>query len=194
MSPLPPAPPPSSPPSTPLPELDFAYGAPEQGPWNDPVGEERWQALLCLWLADLQPELPAGLRAPAYSLGLQFCDDASIAELNGSWRQKPEATDVLAFAAQGGEPDQRQPLPPGEPLELGDIVISLETAARQRDPALGLDGELLFLASHGLLHLLGWDHPDDQQLAAMLERQQRLLALSPLNLSPAEIGGNVPIP
>lgn len=190
MSPLPPA----SPPSTPLPELDFAYGAPEQGPWNDPVGEERWQALLCLWLADLQPELPAGLRAPAYSLGLQFCDDASIAELNGSWRQKPEATDVLAFAAQGGEPDQRQPLPPGEPLELGDIVISLETAARQRDPALGLDGELLFLASHGLLHLLGWDHPDDQQLAAMLERQQRLLALSPLNLSPAEIGGNVPIP
>ncbi|NDC15852.1 MAG: rRNA maturation RNase YbeY [Synechococcaceae bacterium WB9_2_170] len=186
MSPLPPA--------SPLPELDFAYGAPEQGPWNDPVGEERWQALLCLWLADLQPELPAGLRAPAYSLGLQFCDDASIAELNGSWRQKPEATDVLAFAAQGGEPDQRQPLPPGEPLELGDIVISLETAARQRDPALGLDGELLFLASHGLLHLLGWDHPDDQQLAAMLERQQRLLALSPLNLSPAEIGGNVPIP
>lgn len=194
MSPLPPASPPSTPPSTPLPELDFAYGAPEQGPWNDPVGEERWQALLCLWLADLQPELPAGLRAPAYSLGLQFCDDASIAELNGSWRQKPEATDVLAFAAQGGEPDQRQPLPPGEPLELGDIVISLETAARQRDPALGLDGELLFLASHGLLHLLGWDHPDDQQLAAMLERQQRLLALSPLNLSPAEIGGNVPIP
>jgi probable rRNA maturation factor len=57
-----------------------------------------------------------------------------------------------------------------------------------------LDQELLFLASHGLLHLLGWDHPDDQQLAAMLERQQRLLALSPLNLSPAEIGGNVPTP
>lgn len=95
---------------------------------------------------------------------------------------------------RGGGPDQPQPLPPGEPLELGDIVISLETAARQRDPAQGLDQELLFLASHGLLHLLGWDHPDDQQLAAMLERQQRLLALSPLNLSPAEIGGNVPTP
>ncbi len=180
--------------SSPLPPLDLAYGVPEQGPWRDPVGEERWQALLRLWLADLQPELPAGLRAEAYSLGLEFCDDASIAELNGSWRQKPEATDVLAFAAQEGEPDQRQPLPPGEPLELGDIVISLETAARQQDPALGLAQELLFLASHGFLHLLGWDHPDDQQLAAMLERQQGLLALSHLGLSPAEIGGNLPTP
>jgi len=194
MSPLSPASPPALPPSSPLPELDFAYGVPESGPWGDPVGEKRWQALLCRWLADLQPELPAGLRAPAYSLGLQFCDDASIAALNGTWRQKPGPTDVLAFAAQEGGPDQPQPLPPGEPLELGDIVISLETAARQRDPAQGLDQELLFLASHGLLHLLGWDHPDDQQLAAMLERQQRLLALSPLNLSPAEIGGNVPTP
>ncbi len=65
----------------------------------------------------------------------------------------------------------------GEPLELGDIVISLETAARQA-PEHGhdLERELLFLASHGLLHLLGWDHPDEASLAAMLERQERLLA------------------
>jgi probable rRNA maturation factor len=64
-----------------------------------------------------------------------------------------------------------------EPLELGDIVISLETAARQApDHGHPLERELLFLASHGLLHLLGWDHPDDASLAAMLSRQERLLA------------------
>ncbi|MFM7646562.1 MAG: rRNA maturation RNase YbeY, partial [Cyanobium sp.] len=63
----------------------------------------------------------------------------------------------------------------GQPLELGDIVISIETAARQAaDHGHNLEQELLFLASHGLLHLLGWDHPDDTSLEAMLARQERL--------------------
>lgn len=63
------------------------------------------------------------------------------------------------------------------PLELGDIVISVQTAARQApEHGHSLERELLFLASHGLLHLLGWDHPDDASLAAMLARQQQLLA------------------
>jgi probable rRNA maturation factor len=67
--------------------------------------------------------------------------------------------------------------PSGEPLELGDIVISLETAARQAAAAdTSLEAELLFLASHGLLHLLGWDHPDAESLAAMLSRQEALIA------------------
>ena len=62
-------------------------------------------------------------------------------------------------------------------LELGDIVISLDTAARQApEHGHSLEQELLFLASHGLLHLLGWDHPDDASLAAMLARQDLLLA------------------
>lgn len=63
-----------------------------------------------------------------------------------------------------------------EPLELGDIVISLETAARQaEDAGTDLEAELLFLASHGLLHLLGWDHPDEPSLNAMLARQEALI-------------------
>jgi len=65
-------------------------------------------------------------------------------------------------------------------LELGDIVISLETAAHQApEHGHSLEQELLFLASHGLLHLVGWDHPDDASLAAMLARQERLLAAGP---------------
>ena len=67
--------------------------------------------------------------------------------------------------------------PSGEPLELGDIVISLESAARQAAAAgTSLEAELLFLASHGLLHLLGWDHPDEASLATMLSRQEALIA------------------
>ena len=146
--------------------LDLAYVGP------DPFGEERWLHLLIGWLTDLQAELPVPLRSADYSLGLQFCDDAAIAELNGQWRQQPRPTDVLSFAAQDEAP---QPLE-GLPLELGDIVISIPTAERQApEHGHSLEQELLFLASHGLLHLLGWDHPDEAALAAMLKRQEALL-------------------
>jgi probable rRNA maturation factor len=179
-----------------MPDLDLAFEADPAlpaalrqaaGPWADPLqGAEPWHGLLSAWLAELAAELPAPLRAPAYSLGLSLVGDGEIAALNGDWRQKPEPTDVLAFAAQdeGLEQAPAMPLPnwaegasEAEPLELGDIVISLETAARQAaDHGHSLERELLFLASHGLLHLLGWDHPDDASLAAMLARQERLLA------------------
>jgi probable rRNA maturation factor len=174
----------------PTPALDLAFSvadgfAPELrqgavGLADDPAGEQRWATHLAAWLRQLEPDLPAGLRAPAYSLGLTLTDDTTIAALNADWRQRQGPTDVLAFAAQ----EEAPPLPAGgegidtegEPLELGDIVISLETAARQAE-AVGheLERELLFLASHGLLHLLGWDHPDEATLQAMLDRQERLI-------------------
>jgi probable rRNA maturation factor len=142
--------------------------------------EGLWGDLFRRWLAELSEELPPALRHGAYSLSLQIVGDGAIADLNRSWRDRPGPTDVLAFAAQEGAP----PLPAapsdleaGEvPLELGDIILSLETAARQADDhGHPLEQELRFLASHGLLHLLGWDHPDEPSLAAMLARQERLL-------------------
>jgi probable rRNA maturation factor len=148
--------------------------------------EGHWQALLGDWLGQLSPELAAELRAPAYCLGLLITDDRSIAVLNGEWRQQEGPTDVLAFAAQ------EAPLPPGalaelgeaEPLELGDIVISLETAARQaQEHDHDLARELRFLASHGLLHLLGWDHPDAASLERMLARQELLLVKAGVPIS-----------
>ena len=148
--------------------------------------ERHWQALLGDWLGQLSPELPAPLRHPAYSLGLLITDDRSIAVLNREWRQQEGPTDVLAFAAQEAPlpPDALAELGGVEPLELGDIVISLETAARQaQDHDHDLERELLFLASHGLLHLLGWDHPDAASLERMLARQELLLAKAGVPIS-----------
>jgi len=188
------------------------------------TAEEGWSRLLARWLAELSDEIPAPWRRSAYSLGLQLCDDASIATLNNTWRHRNEPTDVLSFAAleSGLEDGPYLPLPAGlveevglseaengmeeqgmeenemkvngwerealddarglawessgEPLELGDIVISLESAARQAAAAgTSLEAELQFLASHGLLHLLGWDHPDEASLATMLSRQEALI-------------------
>lgn len=144
---------------------------------NNMEAEALWTGVIGGWLAALAPELPPPLRAPAYSLGLSLVDDATMATFNQAWRQQTGPTDVLAFAAREGAPPLPHPPTPADPLELGDIVISLETAARQASEAgQSLQQELLFLASHGLLHLLGWDHPDEESLAAMLQRQDDLLS------------------
>jgi probable rRNA maturation factor len=180
-------------------DLDLAFSADAElapellragGAWLDPLeGADPWHQLLEGWLGRLAAELPPELQAPGYSLGLSLVGDAEIAALNSDWRQKQGPTDVLAFAAQDNDlvGSSPMPMPPGlagddaasevDPLELGDIVISVETAARQAtDHGHDLEQELLFLASHGLLHLLGWDHPDDASLAAMLTQQEQLLA------------------
>ena len=85
---------------------------------------------------------------------------------------------ILDVAALEDSPDWLQEAS----VELGDIVVSLDTARRQAlEQVHSLRHELRWLVSHGLLHLLGWDHPDDTSLEAMLQLQEQLL----------DSGGNV---
>ena len=97
-------------------------------------------------------------------VALRLCNDATIRELNRDYRSKDKPTDVLAFA-------QREAATADFAL-LGDIVISVETAKRQAKR--GLYPELLHLASHGLCHLLGYDHRDDDEERVMNARAARL--------------------
>ncbi len=143
----------------------------------DPELEALWQQRLSRWLTDLQPRLATPLRQPAYELSLRLTDDAEVHQLNRDFRQIDRPTDVLSFAALEAAPiPGSAEMADDEPLYLGDIVISLETSARQ-----ALAGghsqrvEDAWLAAHGLLHLLGWDHPDDESAIAMLELQEELL-------------------
>ena len=144
---------------------------------SDLLDETVWLQQLERWLSSLSRDssldCPSLVRsAEELSLGLRFTDDASIAELNRTWRQKTGPTDVLSFAALDDAGDWME----GPSIELGDIVVSLETARRQaEEQGHSLQRELRWLVSHGLLHLLGWDHPDDASLAAMLALQERLL-------------------
>ena len=150
---------------------------------TDLLDETAWLQQLERWLnnvcGDTSLDCPSLVRsAEELSLGLRFTDDASIAELNSAWRQKTGPTDVLSFAALEDSPDWQQEAS----VELGDIVVSLDTARRQAlEQVHSLRHELRWLVSHGLLHLLGWDHPDDPSLEAMLQLQEQLL----------DSGGNV---
>ncbi|MES2641823.1 MAG: rRNA maturation RNase YbeY [Myxococcota bacterium] len=112
------------------------------------------------------------LGKPKAELSILLCDDAFIRDLNAQWRQKDEPTDVLSFAMGEGEGADVNP------DLLGDIVISVETAARQ-GAALGLtlDQEIRVLLVHGLLHLLGYDHIDPADAPEMRAREAELLAV-----------------
>ncbi len=97
-----------------------------------------------------------------FEVGLRLTTDAAIQALNREYRAKNKPTDVLAFAQREG------PAGALHPELLGDIVISVDTARRQARR--GLAAELLHLASHGLCHLLGYDHRDDEEERVMNER------------------------
>jgi len=165
-------------------ELDLsldASGVDIDGPHDGSLlSNTTWAPALLQWIEHVRsnPDLscPSVVRlAPEVSLGLRFTDDAGIAELNSQWRQKSGPTDVLSFAALDDTPDWLE----GAAVELGDIIVSLDTAHRQAaDHDHSLRYELHWLISHGLLHLLGWDHPDERSLSAMLALQEHLLDIT----------------
>lgn len=95
---------------------------------------------------------------PSVELSVVLCDDATIARLNEEWRGKTGPTDVLSFALMEGE-DVGLPY-----VALGDVVVSLDTAELQaRERGLGLRDEVRVLLTHGLLHLVGFDHETDAE-------------------------------
>ncbi|WP_017302768.1 rRNA maturation RNase YbeY [Spirulina subsalsa] len=137
-----------------------------------PIESQRWQSWFARWLKDLGGKLP---EAVGYELSLRLTGDRAIQTFNAQYRQKDQPTDVLAFAALESEFPYSSPLD-SEPLYLGDLIISVETAQRQaQQQSHPLTTELVWLASHGFLHLLGWDHPDEESLLRMLSQQKKCL-------------------
>jgi len=95
------------------------------------------------------------------SATIAFVSDKRIRELNRQFRGIDKATDVLSFPAE-------------EELNLGDVAVSVETAATQaRDNGLTLDHEIAQLILHGLLHLSGYDHETDNGQMNRLELKLR---------------------
>jgi probable rRNA maturation factor len=135
----------------------------------DAITPETWENWFEHWLEMLQPLPPA----PSYEIALRLTDNKEIQQLNAQYRHQDRPTDVLAFAAlEVNSPQTAFDIP----LYLGDIIISIDTAKQQaQQQNHPLSTELAWLSAHGLLHLLGWDHPDDESLGRMLSKQVLLL-------------------
>jgi probable rRNA maturation factor len=133
----------------------------------------QWEQWLGAWLQWLKVD-----QSPihAYELSIQFTTDVGIQTLNRQYRHQDRPTDVLAFATLDNPASMPTAVLAQDPFYLGDIVISVDTALQQSQ-AHGhtLSTELLWLLAHGLLHLLGWDHPDEAALQRMWQQQQQLL-------------------
>ena len=111
---------------------------------------------------------------PQTDLSILFVDTEVMTDLHIKWMDEPGPTDVLSFPM-----DELRPGRPGEVTPaglLGDVVLCPEVAARQaRDAGHSTTEELLLLTTHGILHLLGYDHAEPEEEKEMFALQRRLL-------------------
>ncbi len=156
------------------------FAADEQS--DEPVDTLRWVRLA---EGVLEAE---GIRADA-ELSMLFVDEQAMAELNLRFLGREGPTDVLAFPIdddvyEGGRlPDSLGPAGPADEIEpsdlpmlLGDVVVCPAVARRNAPNHAGTyEDEMALLVVHGILHLLGMDHADDEEATVMERREQELL-------------------
>ena len=125
-----------------------------------PIDCERWQAFTARALKLT--------RVGAADVAVIFVSDRAMREINRTWRGNRGTTDVLSFPANQDEFEKL------DGLNLGDILISIEQAARQaKEHRLSFENEIAQLILHGLLHLSGYDHETDQGEMNRLELRLR---------------------
>mgnify|MGYP000871117088 FL=1 len=109
-------------------------------------------------------------------VSITLTNDAQIHEINKNYRHVDKPTDVISFALQ----ESVEPLITDSPAinMLGDIIISVERARIQAsDYGHSLRRELVFLTVHGMLHLLGYDHQEENERHEMEEEQRRIMKI-----------------
>jgi probable rRNA maturation factor len=167
-----------------------------------PVDTLRWVRLAEAVLTE------EGVRGDA-ELSMLFIDEAAMADLNKRFLDRDGPTDVLAFPmddepVEGGRSPDSGGTGPGDasdpndlPTVVGDVVICPAVAFRNAPEHAGTyDDEIALLVVHGLLHLLGMDHVDDEEAETMERREKELLAkfhLPATSGEPAQAGIEVEV-
>ena len=115
-------------------------------------------------------------RADDTEVSITFVDDDEIAALNEEYRGKIGPTDVLSFECDGVDDDMPVFEGGDAAFELGDIVIAPDVAERQtQEFGTTFEGEISLLLVHGLLHLCGYDHIEDDEAEVMEAREKEIL-------------------
>lgn len=113
-------------------------------------------------------------------VSIAFIDDDEMARLNAEFRGKEGPTDVLSFECDGDDEDFDLEFAAvqGIVYELGDIIIAPDVAQRQSvEFGHSVEAEVSLLLVHGLLHLMGYDHIEDDEAEEMEARERELLGL-----------------
>ncbi|WP_130859819.1 rRNA maturation RNase YbeY [Gracilibacillus phocaeensis] len=109
-------------------------------------------------------------------LSVSFVDNEEIHRLNKQFRAMDRPTDVLSFALEETGAEELIIKGADMPVVLGDIIISVDKTAEQAEQYQhSFKRELGFLAVHGLLHLIGYDHMDKAEEEKMFTRQEEIL-------------------
>ena len=151
------------------------------------IEDPRWEGFGLSALAERAARATlsgVGLPPDGFAISLMGCDDARIAVLNADFRGKPQPTNVLSWPSEergaefvGEDPTRPEPGPPEDPESLGDIAIAWETCAREaEEQGKPMAEHVTHLIVHGVLHLLGYDHIEDEDAALMEGLEVRILA------------------
>ncbi|UXN03805.1 MULTISPECIES: rRNA maturation RNase YbeY [unclassified Bartonella] len=138
---------------------------------EDDAWESEPQLLALAQKATYETMLHLGFDDVESELSLVFTNDEAIRAINAQWRNKDKATNVLSFPAFDIAPNE-------EPdVMLGDIIIARETVEGEaREENKPFDHHLTHLFVHGLLHLLGYDHENDDDAEIMEALEREILA------------------
>jgi probable rRNA maturation factor len=151
------------------------------------IEDARWEAFGLEALAERAGRAAlAGLGLPVagFAISVMGCDDARIATLNADFRGKPQPTNVLSWPSDergakiiGEAPDLPDAGDAEDPESLGDIAIAWETCAHEAE-AQGkpMADHVTHLLVHGVLHLLGYDHNEEEDAALMEALEVQILA------------------
>jgi probable rRNA maturation factor len=111
---------------------------------------------------------------PLVDVGVIFVDEAPMTDLHGRWMDEPGPTDVLSFPMDELRPGSEEML--SAEGVLGDVVICPQVARRQAEVAGHEEiNEILMLLTHGMLHLVGFDHAEPEEEKEMFALQKELL-------------------
>lgn len=105
-----------------------------------------------------------------------LCNDEEIHRINREYRNIDRATDVITFAIFADSPDDEKFIFDGE-INLGEIIISLDTIKKQAEEnKTTFDNELRLISAHGILHLLGFDHLNEDDYNFVVRTQNKVIS------------------
>ena len=111
------------------------------------------------------------------SFDIVLVNNEEIHRINKEYREKDKPTDVITFAMFADSPESEQYIIDGE-INLGEIIVSLDKIEEQaKENNVTFSDEINYIISHGILHLLGFDHQNEEEYNFMVENQNKAKAI-----------------